>query len=65
MVLVIKEKFYFILFTYYYYFCFLGLHLWHGEIPRLGVESELQLLAYATDAATQDRSQICDLHHSP
>ena len=27
---------------------FLGLYLWHMEIPRLGVESELQLPAYAT-----------------
>ena len=23
------------------FFCFLGLHLWHLEVPRLGVESEL------------------------
>ena len=30
---------------------FLGLHPWHMEIPRLGVESELQLLAYATATA--------------
>ena len=34
------------------------------EVPRLGVESELQLLASATDIATSDRSHICDLHHS-
>ena len=30
------------------FFFFLGLHLRHREIPRLEVESELQLLAYAT-----------------
>ena len=35
----------------------------HMEVPRLGVESELQLLAYATATATQDPSYICDLHH--
>ena len=29
-------------------FFFLGPHLWHIEVPRLGVESELQLLAYTT-----------------
>ena len=29
-------------------FCFLGLHQWHIEVPGLGVESELQLLAYTT-----------------
>ena len=23
------------------FFCFLGLHLWHMEVPRLRVESEL------------------------
>ena len=45
-------------------FCFLGLHLQHVEVPRLGVESELQLLAYATATATQDLSLYCDLHHS-
>ena len=33
-------------------FCFLGLHLRHMEVPRLGVESELQLVAYATATAT-------------
>ena len=33
------------------------------EGPRLGVKSELQLLAYTT--ATPDLSCVCDLHHSP
>ena len=32
------------------------------EVPRLGVKSELLLLATAT--ATQDPSLVCDLHHS-
>ena len=54
--------------SYYYlfliYFCFLGLHAWHMELPRLGVKSKLQLLAYTTAEATWDRSRICDLHHS-
>ena len=27
------------------FFFFLGLHLWHMEVPKLGVELELQLLA--------------------
>ena len=34
------------------------------EVPRLGVELELQLLAYATATATLDPSHVCDLHHS-
>ena len=41
---------------------FLRLHMWHMEVPRLGVESELQLPAYTT--ATWDPSHICDLHRS-
>ena len=33
------------------------------EIPRLGVESELQLLAYSVATATPDLSHVCDLHN--
>ena len=33
------------------------------EIPRLGVQSELQLPAYTTATATPDPSHVCDLHH--
>ena len=40
---------------------FLGLHPRHMQISRLGVESELQLLAYATATATQHLSWVCDL----
>ena len=43
---------------------FLGLHLQHMEVPRLGVRSGLQLLAHATATATLDLSYICDLHCS-
>ena len=43
---------------------FLGLHQRHMEVPRLGVESELQLPSYTTATATPDRSLVCDLHHS-
>ena len=31
------------------------------EVPRLGVEPELQLLAYTTATAMLDPSHICDL----
>ena len=34
------------------------------EVPRLGIELELQLLAYTTATATEDLSHVCDLHHS-
>ena len=45
-------------------FCFLGLHLGHMDVPRLGFESELQLPACTTAIATRDLSHICHLHHS-
>ena len=50
----------FILFTYLFFF--LGPRLWHMEVPRLGIESELQLQGYATATAMPDLSCICDLH---
>ena len=34
------------------------------EVPRLGVDLELQLLAYAMATATLNPSCVCDLHHS-
>ena len=43
---------------------FLGPHPWHMEVPRLGIDLELQLLAYTTATATQDPRLACDLHHS-
>ena len=48
----------------YIYFCFLRLHLWHMDVPRLGAELELQGLAYATATALRFKSLVCDLHHS-
>ena len=55
---IFKEEFFFPV--------FLGLHPWHMEIPKLGVELERLLLAYttATATATPDLSQVCDLPHS-
>ena len=43
---------------------FLGPHLRHIEVLRLGIQSELQLLAYTIATATPDPSHVCDLHHS-
>ena len=42
-----------------------GPHLQYIEVPRLGVESELQLPAYTAATATWDPSHVCDLCHSP
>ena len=41
---------------FFFSFSFLGLHLWHMEVPRM------QLPAYTT--ATPDPSCVCNLHHS-
>ena len=55
---------FFFLPSFFFFFLFfsLGLHLQHMEVPRLGVESELQLLTYATATAMWDPSCICNLH---
>ena len=45
-------------------FCFLELHPWHVEVPRLGVESELQLPTSTTATAIWALSSVCDPHHS-
>ena len=47
-----------------FYVVFLRLNLWHMEVPRLEIKSELQPLAYATATATPDSSYTCDLRHS-
>ena len=46
------------------HFFFLEPHLWHMEVPRLGVQLELQVPAYTTAIAMPDPNLICDLHHS-
>ena len=53
----------FILFYFFVFLPFLGLLPGHMEVPRLGVQSELKLLAYTTATATPDPSCVCDLHH--
>ena len=34
------------------------------EVPRLGVKSELHLLANSTPKGISDLSHVCNLHHS-
>ena len=57
-------------FLSFLFFCFLGLHLWHVEAPRLEVEWELQPTAYTTATATAmakatwDLNWVCDLHRT-
>ena len=51
-------------FSFFFFFSFLGLDMWQLEVPRLEVESELQLSACTTVIAMQDPSCVCNLHHS-
>ena len=50
----------------FFFFLLLGPHPQRMEVPRLGAESELQLLAYttATAIATWDPNHIFNPHHS-
>ena len=48
----------------FFFFSFLGLYLQHMEVPGLGVQLELQLLAYTTVTKTPDLSHICNLWSS-
>ena len=54
----------FFFFFFFFFFWLLGPHLQHMEVPRLGVESELQLLAYTTATATRGLGHVCNLHRS-
>ena len=52
-----------VFFFFFFSFFRAALHLTHMEVPRLGVEPELQLPAYTTAAtAMQELSHICNLH---
>ena len=51
-------------FFFFFFLVSLGLHPQYMKVPRLGVESELQLPAYCTATATPDPSHICDPHLS-
>ena len=48
----------------FFFFFFLRPQPRHMEVPRLGVESYLQPLAYSTAPAMRDPSHSCDLYHS-
>ena len=58
------ESGFFSLSRIFFFFVFSGPCPQHMEVPRLGVNSELQLPAYTTTTAMQDPSHICDLHQS-
>ena len=52
-------------FFFFFFVFFFRADLQPMEVPKLGVESELQLLAYTTATATLDLSRVCDLHYRP
>ena len=49
---------------FFFFFLLFRAESMYMDIPRLGVEAELQLLAYAAATAMQDPSCVWDLHHS-
>ena len=49
---------------FFFLFFFMATHLWHMEVPRPGVEPELQLLACTMATATLDLICVCKLHRS-
>ena len=51
-------------FFFFWSFVLLGPHPRHMEVPRLGVQSELQLPVYTTATATWDLNCVWDPHHS-
>ena len=53
-----------LLLLFLFVFCFLVLHPWHMEVPRIGDQLKMQLLAYVTTTAIPDPSCICDLQHN-
>jgi len=50
--------------TVNFFFFLFRVTLWPVEVPKLGVESELQLPADTTATATPDPSRVCHLIHS-
>ena len=40
------------------------MHLQQMEVPRLGIELELQLLVYVIATGTRDPCHTCNLYHS-
>ena len=50
-------------FLFFFFFLFRATPVAYGEVPRLRVQSELQLPDHTRATATQDPSHICDLHH--
>ena len=51
-------------FFFFFFFCLFWAHPWQMEVPRLGVESELQMLVYTRATATPDLNLVCELNHS-
>ena len=63
-VLNFKEWMHLFIYLLTYLLSFLGLRVWHVEVPRLGVKLEIQLLAYTTATAMWDLGRVCNLYHS-
>ena len=56
-------SYYIFFFFLFWSFCLFRATLQHMAVPRIGVQSEPQLPAYAGASASPDSSRVCDLHH--
>ena len=56
---------YYVTRIFFFFFFLLGLHPWPMEVPRLVVESELQLQAYSTATATPYLRPLMQLSATP
>ena len=60
---ILSTSSFFFFFFFLSLLSFLGRHPWHMEVPRLGVKSELQLLAYTIAIVMRDLSCSCQIHN--
>ena len=59
---LMAKRIFYIFFPFFFFF--FSLHPWHMEVPILGVELELQLLAYTPTTAMPDPSRVFNLYRS-
>ena len=55
------EPYWFFFYFLFNFFFFIGPHLRHMKVPRLGAKFKLQLPAYITATATWDTGCLCNL----
>ena len=64
VLIIVALQLFLFLFFFFSLPCFLGLHLWHIEVPRLGGLIRAADTGLHHNHAMPDQSHVCDLHHS-